>query len=285
MVTQEPLLEQVRDLMVRGAKRQIRFGDEDLTEMIAAGNVFMSTAHGRPMGMLAVNPEAPAPSLPDDAPQRVFMTGAAFAQGASPSAESARLVQAWKGTPAYTRRTLIAYAEDPWLERALAFALLSPVQTVVYYVLQFLGREAATWSSAGPASLRSATINELDAVAMLDAQSFNLLWHMTARDLHSLLFQGRMQLAFAHGHLIGYSATTLRGSIVYISRLAVHPDWQGQGIGRQLMVDALESGLEMGCTEAMLNTQSNNARGQRLYHSLGFRPTGAQFAVLTMDAP
>ncbi len=78
---------------------------------------------------------------------------------------------------------------------------------------------------------------------------------------------------------------TMSGAIAHVARLAVHPRWQGRGIGRQLMIDALTMAAEGNCQRVVLNTQVDNIPSQRLYHSLGFRPTGEEFVVLTRLLP
>lgn len=57
--------------------------------------------------------------------------------------------------------------------------------------------------------------------------------------------------------------------------IAVHPDTQGQGIGRRLfqrLFEEISSRPEFSRVE--LFTQESNTRGRRLYESLGFRQEG-----------
>jgi ribosomal protein S18 acetylase RimI-like enzyme len=59
-----------------------------------------------------------------------------------------------------------------------------------------------------------------------------------------------------------------------ISNVAVHPDWQGRGIGRALMVNSLDYARDYGGAWAVLQVRERNAVARRLYESLGFRSIG-----------
>lgn len=59
-----------------------------------------------------------------------------------------------------------------------------------------------------------------------------------------------------------------------ISNFAVHPDQQGQGIGRALLEAALEFAEEHGGVWVILQVRDNNQVARRLYESLGFQVIG-----------
>lgn len=54
-----------------------------------------------------------------------------------------------------------------------------------------------------------------------------------------------------------------------ILRLGVHPDAQGQGVGRRLLERALDS-----ANHAVLTVRKSNARALRMYQAAGFFITG-----------
>ena len=58
--------------------------------------------------------------------------------------------------------------------------------------------------------------------------------------------------------------------------IAVHPDAQGQGIGRRMFVELLDAVMadHPDITRVELITGESNARAQHLYESLGFRKEG-----------
>ncbi len=57
---------------------------------------------------------------------------------------------------------------------------------------------------------------------------------------------------------------------IYIHRLAVHPNFQGQGYARQLMDFAEELAKSQHCTSIRLDTFSQNHRNQRFYEARGY---------------
>ncbi len=56
----------------------------------------------------------------------------------------------------------------------------------------------------------------------------------------------------------------------YVARIAVVPDARGKGIGRYLMVQALEEGRRRGCSRCVLSVDPENNAAMQLYHRYGF---------------
>jgi ribosomal protein S18 acetylase RimI-like enzyme len=65
--------------------------------------------------------------------------------------------------------------------------------------------------------------------------------------------------------VIGYGS-----AVSYLQRVAVHPDWQGQGMGRSLVRVAARKARAGGAHVMLLNTQYDNAAAISLYESEGF---------------
>ena len=130
-------------------------------------------------------------------------------------------------------------------------------------------------------SLRPGQATDLAALALIDAAAFPPLWHFDALALHELLLTSRLQVAFNADELIGYTALTSGAGSAYLARLAVHPHWQGRGLGKALLYDALLYAQTEGIQAVMLNTQVHNRTAQQLYRAVGFRPTGRITPVLT----
>ncbi|MFV9672215.1 MAG: GNAT family N-acetyltransferase [Acidimicrobiia bacterium] len=66
----------------------------------------------------------------------------------------------------------------------------------------------------------------------------------------------------------------------YLQRLAVHPDWQGQQMGRSLIRAAARTAQSAGSRAMMLNTQTDNDAAISLYESEGFITLPEPLAVL-----
>jgi hypothetical protein len=65
-----------------------------------------------------------------------------------------------------------------------------------------------------------------------------------------------------------------------IGNVAVHPDWQGRGIGRRLIEAALEDIAARGGRWVGLELQADNEAARRLYESLRFREVGRTLHML-----
>ena len=60
------------------------------------------------------------------------------------------------------------------------------------------------------------------------------------------------------------------GAVVWIREVAVKPKYQGQGIGRRLVSQALQYGKRCGASRAFLAVDEENSGAIHLYESLGF---------------
>jgi ribosomal protein S18 acetylase RimI-like enzyme len=89
-------------------------------------------------------------------------------------------------------------------------------------------------------------------------------------------------LAERNGQPVGFALTirSTAGEYAQLIRVAIHPAAQGQGIGRQLVVDAIAYARENDTPGLSLNTQVSNIVSRRLYESLGFHATGPSVAVM-----
>ena len=59
-----------------------------------------------------------------------------------------------------------------------------------------------------------------------------------------------------------------------ISNVAVHPDWQGRGIGRVLLEAAVDYAEDYGGRWVVLQVRGGNTVARRLYESVGFKKVG-----------
>jgi GNAT superfamily N-acetyltransferase len=73
-----------------------------------------------------------------------------------------------------------------------------------------------------------------------------------------------------NGDIIGgCNGSVVYGSI-YTDQLWVHPDYRGQGLGRQLMEKVHAYGHEIGCTTATVSTMDFQ-QAQTFYESIGYK--------------
>ena len=67
-----------------------------------------------------------------------------------------------------------------------------------------------------------------------------------------------------------YGHESKDGAVVWIREVAVKPEYQGQGIGRRLVSQALQYGKRCGASRAFLAVDEENLGAIHLYESLGF---------------
>jgi len=78
----------------------------------------------------------------------------------------------------------------------------------------------------------------------------------------------------------GYAIVGYGHAISYLQRVAVHPAWQGQGMGRSLIRAAARGAKRAGSKMLLLNTQSENDGATTLYESEGYVLLPESLAVL-----
>jgi ribosomal protein S18 acetylase RimI-like enzyme len=80
------------------------------------------------------------------------------------------------------------------------------------------------------------------------------------------------------GGVVGYVTTRLNvmSRIGWIPNLAVDPAHQGKGVGRSLLLHALDHFRRSGMQVAKIETLDQNPVGQALYPSLGFKEVARQ---------
>jgi len=84
-------------------------------------------------------------------------------------------------------------------------------------------------------------------------------------------------LALHEGRVVGAASCFLGFStfaarpLLNVHDLAVLPELQGQGIGKQLLAAVEEQARARGCVKVTLEVLETNARARGLYHAVGFR--------------
>lgn len=162
-----------------------------------------------------------------------------------------------------------------WLER-LGFM---PVSDVLAYRKE--GLSAPPFASLPDLVIRPLLIEDIPALAAIETSAFEPRWRHSADDLylawrHSLCFT----VALLNEVPVAFQFSTGgEGGNAHLSRMTVHPDYQGMGIGAALLGNALEIYRLLNIKTVTLNTQSDNRASRRLYERFGFQPTGFSYPV------
>ncbi len=278
----------VRRLVQTAAYHYLDIGAEDISILLTQAYGAVGEEAGRLWGYFGVQVEDRPVTLPPDAPTRAYVRVWAVQRPARPAEALSQLlpvVQTGLARPAPGVQ-LICYGSDPWVHHSLTENGFEEVEQVRFFELDRLRRRVETLPSPMPGvRLVPGHPDHLDELARLDAAAFPALWHFGAKDLFEMLVRCRVQLAWCDDVLVGYTAICANNRVeAQLARLAVHPEWQGRGVGRTLLGDSILYAAQE-FERLVLNTQVTNHRSQRLYQGFGFRPIGLPVPVLAKQLP
>jgi ribosomal-protein-alanine N-acetyltransferase len=135
-------------------------------------------------------------------------------------------------------------------------------------------------------NLRPMTLDDLPAVQQIDEASFSLIWQNSLPCLEFAFRQASIATVVEiDGQLVGYQISTSTPVGGHLARLAVTPEQQGQGIGRQLLQDLLTQFIRRGAHTITVNTQKDNIASLALYRRMGFEFSGEDYPVYKMEIP
>ena len=237
-------------------------------------------------GFLSLQTEERPVTLPTGASSRAYLRVWALRSGYPPDSYFAPLFSA--AVDLLSRDgplQVITYGGEQWAVNALLAAGFSVTDQVQFFELRRPQQPAlALLPAQYPAVLLPAQSEHLERLAELDAAAFPPLWHFGYKDMLELMMRARVQIALQNDELVGYSAAIANAEDeLQLARLAVRPDRQGQGFGRQLLHDVIEHAAARRVRKIILNTQVDNERSQRLYRAYGFRPTSKPTPVLAIQ--
>lgn len=124
----------------------------------------------------------------------------------------------------------------------------------------------------------------IDTLLKIDTAAFQGFWRFDAIALEEATTATAKSDVFvindgAEG-AAGYAIVGYGHAISYLQRVAVHPDWQGHGMGRSLIRTVARSAKRAGSKALLLNTQSENEPAINLYASEGYVLLPESLAVL-----
>lgn len=122
--------------------------------------------------------------------------------------------------------------------------------------------------------------NQLDEVVELDRLSLGGLWTLEGyqREFYSpngcLLALSMVNCQTNRGKLIGCGCFWQILEEAHITLLAIHPDYQGRGLGQLLLCALLEDAVKRKLERATLEVRESNQVALSVYEKFGFKVAG-----------
>jgi ribosomal protein S18 acetylase RimI-like enzyme len=178
-------------------------------------------------------------------------------------------------------RTIAALVAQDWIQPLLLETGFVQVTRVIFYEWQV--RDLLV-DLPQEATLRTMSRSDIQQVAEVDERAFRPLWQHSSRALAAAFDLSSLATVIEiDKQVIGYQISTSSALGAHLARLAIDPEYQGQGLAKALVIHALRHYQRRGIERMSVNTQADNERSQLLYEKLGFKPTGQAFPVLVYD--
>lgn len=123
--------------------------------------------------------------------------------------------------------------------------------------------------------IRKMTEADLEQVVSIDQVSFSLPWPPRSFDYEvSDNHVSRAWVAELDGRVVAMMVGWLMVDELHIATIATHPEYRKRGIGRKLLVHAVDAARSEGIVRAFLEVREGNAAAINMYHGLGFVEDG-----------
>lgn len=132
---------------------------------------------------------------------------------------------------------------------------------------------------------RAAQRADLDTLAQIEVAAFAPLWRHSSQALAQAFNQAfSFDVVEVEDRIVGFQLSTRSGyNGAHLARMAVCPEWQGQGIGSALLTHTLDGYQKQRVRHVSLNTQVENVASTRLYKKFGFQPDGERLPIWCLD--
>jgi GNAT superfamily N-acetyltransferase len=142
--------------------------------------------------------------------------------------------------------------------------------------------------------IRKATESDLPAIGKLLAELVNAMNDTEGIDIGIALKTCEQFLKDASSHFlvaemegtpVGFINFTIRQTILHrspsalIDELVVAKEYQGKGVGKQLVLAAVEKCKQLGCCEVEVSTEKTNIKARRFYSKCGLGERGTLLEV------
>ena len=137
-------------------------------------------------------------------------------------------------------------------------------------------------------SIETAGIHDLDQIMAIEEASFSAPWSRKAfeaellgNDFSTILMASKRVPGENRHEVIGYVCVWIVFEELRFMNLAVSPNARRQGIGRLLVLHAVNLGLSKDTKRALLEVRESNQAARTLYSCIGFAMYGKRRAYYT----
>jgi len=167
---------------------------------------------------------------------------------------------------------LLQIGEAPWLTHELPGHDFLVVDRVITF--EWRNRPLPNFVPHPRLQIRPAHLADLPELLALDHVVFGPTWQKPRATFREAMARAAaFTVGFLDGRLVAYIWWNRFNAHAHLTRLATHPDFQGQGIGATLLRHTMQNIMAANIKTISLNTQIDNERSQNLYRRFGFRAT------------
>ena len=124
-------------------------------------------------------------------------------------------------------------------------------------------------------SCREISLGDLDGIVQIERTVNPFPWGEEAlRD--TIASSGHHLMSLREGRAVGFLLSSFVLDEAQLLLIGVSPDWQGVGVGGQLLKELINRSQDQGRKLIYLEVRSGNERAIRLYRSLGFIDIGVR---------
>ncbi len=122
---------------------------------------------------------------------------------------------------------------------------------------------------------REISLGDLDGIVQIERAVNPFPWGEEAlRD--TIASSGHHLMSLREGRAVGFLLSSFVLDEAQLLLIGVSPDWQGVGVGGQLLKELINRSQDQGHKLIYLEVRSGNERAIRLYRSLGFIDIGVR---------
>ena len=122
---------------------------------------------------------------------------------------------------------------------------------------------------------REISLGDLDGIVQIERAVNPFPWGEEAlRD--TIASSGHHLMSLREGRAVGFLLSNFVLDEAQLLLIGVSPDWQGAGVGGQLLKELINRSQDQGRKLIYLEVRSGNERAIRLYRSLGFIDIGVR---------